>query len=56
MIVFGADEMTTNVIAFVPTHNEAKRIRSTIESLLPQTHKVDVVVINDDSIDNRIIS
>jgi biofilm PGA synthesis N-glycosyltransferase PgaC len=44
--------MTTNVIAFVPAHNEEKVIRSTIESLLSQTHKVDVVVINDNSTDD----
>jgi glycosyltransferase involved in cell wall biosynthesis len=48
--------MTTNVIAFVVAYNEANVIRSTIESVLSQAHKVDVVVINDDSIDNMIIS
>jgi len=48
--------MTTNVITFVPAHNETNVIRTTIESLLSQTHKVDVVAINDDRIDNMIIS
>ncbi len=47
--------MITNIIAFVPAYNETNVIRSTIESLLSQTHNVDVV-INDDSIDNMIIS
>ena len=41
-----------NVIAFVPAHNEANVIRSTVESILGQTCKVDVVVINDNSTDN----
>ena len=41
-----------NVIAFVPAHNEASVIRSTIESILTQTFKVDIVVINDNSTDD----
>ncbi len=41
-----------NVIAFVPAHNEASVICSTIESILTQTFKVDVVVINDNSTDD----
>jgi cellulose synthase/poly-beta-1,6-N-acetylglucosamine synthase-like glycosyltransferase len=48
--------MIISITAFAPGHNEAKRTRSIIESLLPQMHKVDVVVINEDNIDNRIIS
>jgi poly-beta-1,6-N-acetyl-D-glucosamine synthase len=41
-----------SVIAFVPAHNEANVIRSTVESILAQTCKVDVVVINDNSTDD----
>jgi len=48
--------MITNIIAFVPARNETNVIRSTIESLLSQKYKVYVVVINDDSIDNMIVS
>ena len=48
--------MTTNVVAFMPAHNEVKVVRSTIESLMSQTHKVNVFVINDGNIDNIIIS
>jgi poly-beta-1,6-N-acetyl-D-glucosamine synthase len=44
----------SNVIAFVPAHNEASVIRSTIESLLSQTHKIDVVVISDNSTDDTV--
>jgi glycosyltransferase involved in cell wall biosynthesis len=44
--------MTANVISFVQAHNEASGIRSTIESLSNQTHKVDIVVINDNSTDD----
>jgi poly-beta-1,6-N-acetyl-D-glucosamine synthase len=43
-----------NVVAFVPVHNEAKVICSTIESLLAQTHKIDIVVINDNSTDDTV--
>jgi cellulose synthase/poly-beta-1,6-N-acetylglucosamine synthase-like glycosyltransferase len=42
----------SNIVAFVPAHNEASVIRLTIESLLDQTFKVDVVVINDNSTDS----
>ncbi len=42
----------SNIVAFVPAHNEAKVIRTTIESLLSQTHKIDIVVINDNSTDD----
>ena len=48
--------MITNIIAFVPAYNETNAIRSTIESLLSQTYNVDVIAINDESIDNMIIS
>lgn len=43
-----------NVIAFVPAHNEASVIRSTVESILTQTFKVDVVVISDNSTDDTV--
>ncbi|WP_054864262.1 glycosyltransferase family 2 protein [Methanosarcina barkeri] len=43
-----------NVIAFVPAHNEADIIRSTIESILTQTVKVDVIVISDNSTDDTV--
>ena len=43
-----------NVIAFVPAHNEENIIRSTIESILTQTVKVDVVVISDNSTDGTV--
>lgn len=43
-----------NVIAFVPAHNEEDIIRSTIESILTQTVKVDVLVISDNSTDNTV--
>lgn len=43
-----------NVIAFVPAHNEADIIRSTIESILTQTVKVDIVVISDNSTDDTV--
>jgi poly-beta-1,6-N-acetyl-D-glucosamine synthase len=42
----------SNVIAFVPAHNEANVIGTTIDSLLSQTNKVDIVVINDNSTDD----
>jgi glycosyltransferase involved in cell wall biosynthesis len=48
--------MTTNGITFVPAYNETNAIRSTIESLLSQTHNFGVIAINDDRIDNMIIS
>ena len=41
-----------NIVAFVPAHNEANVIRTTIESLLSQTQKTDIVVINDNSTDD----
>lgn len=41
-----------SIVAFVPAHNEANLIRTTIESLLSQTHKIDIVVINDNSTDD----
>ena len=43
-----------NVIAFVPAKNEVNGIRSTIESLLNQTHKIDVVIISDNSTDDTV--
>lgn len=42
----------SNIVTFVPAHNEAHVIRTTIESLLSQTHKIDIVVINDNSADD----
>jgi len=42
----------SNIVAFVPAHNEANVIRTTIESLLSQTHKIDIIVINDNSTDD----
>jgi poly-beta-1,6-N-acetyl-D-glucosamine synthase len=42
----------SNIVTFVPAHNEANVIRTTIESLLSQTYKVDIVVINDNSTDD----
>lgn len=42
----------SNIVTFVPAHNEANVIRTTIESLLSQTYKVNVVVINDNSTDD----
>lgn len=41
----------SNIVAFVPAHNEANLIQTTIESLLSQTYKVDIVVIDDNSTD-----
>ena len=38
----------------MPAHNEENIIRSTIESILTQTVKVDVVVISDNSTDNTV--
>lgn len=43
-----------NIIAFVPAHNEEDIIRSTIESILTQTVRVDVLVISDNSTDNTV--
>ncbi len=42
----------SNIVTFVPAHNEANVISTTIESLLSQTHKTDIVVINDNSTDD----
>lgn len=42
----------SNIITFVPAHNEAQVIRTTIESLLSQTHKTDITVISDNSTDD----
>jgi cellulose synthase/poly-beta-1,6-N-acetylglucosamine synthase-like glycosyltransferase len=42
------------VIALVPAHNEQEGIRATIESLLAQTHRPDVLVISDKSTDNTV--
>jgi len=42
----------SNIVTFVPAHNEANVIRTTIESLLSQTYKVDIVVINDNCTDD----
>jgi cellulose synthase/poly-beta-1,6-N-acetylglucosamine synthase-like glycosyltransferase len=42
----------SNIVTFVPAHNEANVISTTIESLLSQTHETDIVVINDNSTDD----
>lgn len=42
----------SNIVTFVPAHNEAHVIRTTIESLLSQTQKIDIIVINDNSTDD----
>jgi poly-beta-1,6-N-acetyl-D-glucosamine synthase len=42
----------SNIVTFVPAHNEAQVIRTTIESLLSQTHKTDIVIISDNSTDD----
>jgi poly-beta-1,6-N-acetyl-D-glucosamine synthase len=46
--------LQNNIIAFVPAHNEAGVIQSTVESILAQTCKVDVVVISDNSTDDTV--
>jgi poly-beta-1,6-N-acetyl-D-glucosamine synthase len=44
--------LQSNIITFVPAHNEVDVIHTTIQSLLSQTHKVDIVIINDNSTDD----
>lgn len=51
-VLFSQSNFPVNVVAFVPAHNEENVIRSTIESLLSQTHRVDIIVIDDNSTDD----